>query len=427
VHKSSQGEIRTPSQYVVNDYLSKWKVTVKDFRTYHASRLVFNYLKEMHKKGKTEEQRKADVKEAVEKAAEHLGHLPATCKRAYVDPRILELYMAGKFKANETLLEKALAAETINETAETSTYEFEDFERLFDAWGPDILEKSNPGFLEKLKKYFRKKYEYKPDGKTLNENQMDRIQAILEKYKIDPIKWAEGMAVRAYALGKLLGQRSDLAKVVVNSLPFKLETVKEPFVVRDTAGREFPMLPLQSQEQEAIKWSMENAASYIQTTNTSLIAGIRRLVTQAKMERWTANELSQALFDKFGEFNRDWRRIAITELSYAENNGYLSTLKPGDKLIINEAVDCCKHCKRLNVGKVFTLTDGPGEDPMTTVWVGKNNVGKKVADWRPAAPLHPNARCRYTRFNDTFYKMDESGKLVLRTAEEILQRDRQHS
>lgn len=77
----------------VNEYLRKWKVTAKDFRTFHASSLAAKNLQDLPEP-KTVKEAKANVKAAIEKTAEALGHTPSICKSAYINPFIVQSYLA---------------------------------------------------------------------------------------------------------------------------------------------------------------------------------------------------------------------------------------------------------------------------------------------------------------------------------------------
>ncbi len=77
----------------VNGYLRRWKVTAKDFRTFHASRFTSKNLEELPEP-KTAKEAKANVKAAIEKTAEFLGHTPSVCKSAYINPFIIQTYLA---------------------------------------------------------------------------------------------------------------------------------------------------------------------------------------------------------------------------------------------------------------------------------------------------------------------------------------------
>ena len=121
--------------------------------------------------------------------------------------------------------------------------------------------------------------------------------------------------------------------------------------------------------------------------------------------------LQSRLFDQFGEFNKDWRRIAITETGEMANQAYVAGHPPGAKLKRVEMYQgACPFCQKIN-GMVVTVVppDQRFKDPWKHVWVGKTNIGrssspmKKVGDklvprspdemfWVAAGLQHPNCR-----------------------------------
>ena len=73
-------------------------LSAKDFRTFHASRMVRENLQKIgpphDKKGIND-----NIKAAIEKTAAVMGHTPAVCKSSYVNPRVLDEYMAAHTRA----------------------------------------------------------------------------------------------------------------------------------------------------------------------------------------------------------------------------------------------------------------------------------------------------------------------------------------
>lgn len=124
----------------------------------------------------------------------------------------------------------------------------------------------------------------------------------------------------------------------------------------------------------------------------------------------TAESLETKLLDTFGELNRDWRRIALTEATENANNGFLATLAAGTKVKRLEVyATACPYCKKIH-GTVLEVA-APGKarylDGEKFVWVGKNNIGRAASPrkrvggalverttaerwWIPAGPVHPN-------------------------------------
>lgn len=305
--------------------------------------------------------------------------------------------------------------------------EFPDIEELTTLETP--IKKS---FTDELKKSTNKdkprrpkkvRFRYRPDGKPFTSKQMQEMENILKRYHVKPKQFAEELAVRSTVIGRFINESEDLDRgtihLLAQSLPVNLEQAKKPFTLtgRDTETK-YPQLPLQPQEVQAVEWATQFGGEHIQTEQQKIISGVKNLVAQARRERWEPRDLERKLFEKFGEYNRDWRRIALTELAEATNNGYLSGLEDGQAVIGQSAVDQCDACLKLVNNKVYTFRNQPG-DPNRELWVGKSNVGRKKRDWTAAVIMHPHCRCRWQRFNTRFFKVNEDGQVVRRTIEEI--------
>lgn len=68
----------------INRYLSKFNISAKDLRGFHANRLMKEILK------------KKDFKKALDEVAEIVGHEPSTLKNQYLDPELVEKYEKNK-------------------------------------------------------------------------------------------------------------------------------------------------------------------------------------------------------------------------------------------------------------------------------------------------------------------------------------------
>lgn len=117
----------------------------------------------------------------------------------------------------------------------------------------------------------------------------------------------------------------------------------------------------------------------------------------------------QALATAMGHANenweRDWQRVARTELVEAHNQGALQALitrHPDSQQAIARAmppqtpsilvykipsVNACPYCK-----KIWLDADGsPRLYPLSDVMANGSNEGRKATDWRPVVgPIHPN-------------------------------------
>lgn len=92
-----EGQLRSIGSHDVNEYLreiSGEEFTAKDFRTWHGTLVAAEAL---HESGtaETKTEAKRHVKEAIERAAQHLGNTPTICRKSYVHPGVIDAYNEG--------------------------------------------------------------------------------------------------------------------------------------------------------------------------------------------------------------------------------------------------------------------------------------------------------------------------------------------
>lgn len=183
---------------------------------------------------------------------------------------------------------------------------------------------------------------------------------------------------------------------------------------------EFGALPqriLTPIELAVLRVAKARAGLHITDVTETARAGMKRLViehTQAMIlghKEGVPERLRMRLFDTFGQLNRDWRRIAITETGEATNTGFVAAMKPGSRVRRVEAYEgACDFCHSIN-GRVFTVVapDHEPKDGDREVWVGKTNVGRSASPrkrvggalverephelwWVAAGTQHPHCR-----------------------------------
>lgn len=117
------------------------------------------------------------------------------------------------------------------------------------------------------------------------------------------------------------------------------------------------------------------------------------------MKESMIGEIKQSLRDATGNANKDWDRIATTEVSNVI--GLASTdrivAKNQDKSMdevyvfrITQGASACKYCKQFYVD-----SDGsPKVYRLSTLLSNGSNYGKKTADWKgTVTATHPNEKC----------------------------------
>lgn len=245
------------------------------------------------------------------------------------------------------------------------------------------------------------------------EDWMQLVEYLLQFYFPEDVvlSLSDWLSVRAALAGKV--QAAMEASRPENGLALAAKLV-------DYLPTEFGKIPpkiLSPREMDIIRVARARAAENISAlTDVSRhkMKGIIIQHVQAQMlgmKQGTHSALRQALFDEFGQLNRDFRRIAVTEAGEACNQGVIASLEPGRKVRRMEAYKgACQFCRSIN-GQVFTVVSpaAPEKDGQTEVWVGKTNIGRSAAPrrrgeeglvarsenemWWPAAGLqHPNCR-----------------------------------
>ena len=273
------------------------------------------------------------------------------------------------------------------------------------------------------------------EGSEWTKKKLKQINDIMKQKLPDYAQLAEQFAVRAAFIAKIRSHaNTEMLSTVgafVDRFPATIKAAEHEGLVltlkeqekAKAEGRKVKILPLQPQELRAVEHANLRAADKIQEVSDRHRAGVRQLVIQAQNERWSAQRLAQALFDKFGDQNRDWRRVAITELAMASNDAFVAGCKAGDEVWVPPVEGSCDYCKRLIEGKSFTISEDPFADPLKYIWTGKSNYGRTVKEWVPCVPLHPNCRHRLHKFS-RFYKVDEKGKPVMKTTAELINEER---
>ena len=174
---------------------------------------------------------------------------------------------------------------------------------------------------------------------------------------------------------------------------------------------------LTGQETAILRVTKARAALHINNVTEAMRSKMASVIlehVQAQVlgqKEGTNKILATRLFDEFGQLNRDFRRIAVTEAGEACLQGFIAARPPGSRVIRREAYrHACAFCRSID-GRIFEVVDpaAPDKDGETQVWVGKTNLGrsasprKREADrlidrapgerWWPAAGVqHPHCR-----------------------------------
>lgn len=194
-------------------------------------------------------------------------------------------------------------------------------------------------------------------------------------------------------------------------------------------------LKLTKAQQRSVDYSKLRAQQAIDTLTQKITATTVTLALQSDQTMWQVvkevipdalenntprHRVIQQLRDKTQDLNRDWHRVAHTEMWNAKLNGEAEAILNNESPLSKKGADtmvykrpaastACKKCKQLLLEpdgvtpKVFKLSE---------LIQNGDNYGLKQADWKPVVgTIHPNCMCPINVMPDGT-KFDSQGNLV---------------
>jgi hypothetical protein len=224
-------------------------------------------------------------------------------------------------------------------------------------------------------------------------------KAILEYYGVDITKLDPKFPpyYQMFLAGKLSTILQDDQFRQVSSVDFKKYLVSGQFI------------PPSERERAEYAISRQMTYSYIkglankvtdETRNKLLeqnkVNLIRSTISEGVKSRRSVQAIVSELGHKTGEWDRDWKRIVVTEMNNIFQQGRAATIeeKYGPHQLVYKTVfpTACRRCIKLY------LTNGIGSQPrifkLSTLRENGTNIGVKANDWKPIlSSTHPYCRC----------------------------------
>ena len=252
-------------------------------------------------------------------------------------------------------------------------------------------------------------------GLPLKQSDWNKITKAVDNYLSEQTKdLAEKMAMKGASLGAVvdrLEKVKNFPKVeslsptdvrITSRLPKKFDFI--------TVKKHFDWKP---EAEIALRFRVDNIANYITDINNNAKTSIKRILIDGLQQQKTSAEVARGLFEEHAALNRDWVRIAQTEMQNSFADGQLATelsdTEPGIKIYMIGvgSAGACKICFRDIIGKVVRLLPrAPGggvdmiDDPYTNtvIWPGKSSIGHGAKEQWAAIVRHPHCACRWLRF-----------------------------
>jgi|WetSurMetagenome_2_1015567.scaffolds.fasta_scaffold10886_2 hypothetical protein len=274
------------------------------------------------------------------------------------------------------------------------------------------------------------------NGKPVKQTEFNEIIKIIEKYlnkHLDPA--SKKIILDSVALGRVLAKRLvNTPELEMKKLPLdkiKLSNKTFDFISNNMNVIEQSYGKLNPEETERMENYLKGINSFVDIGNQKIgnyithmksdtIYEVKDTILNGVMQRKSKQEISQDLFEKFGNLNRDWDMIAETEIMTTSNEAFLkeSVAESAEgepsyfKRIEMSDSHVCPFCRSIK-GVVVKWSDVPLEsedidDKYTNkaIWEGKSNVGRSRNDWWiPSGLSHPFCRGSWMRWYP--YKKEE--------------------
>ncbi len=268
--------------------------------------------------------------------------------------------------------------------------------------------------LSKSDLKYRGKVVYDPEtGKPISKAEWNKFVKTLEDFLNRNYKGiGERIVLSAETLGRMLDRLSkskslsELKKIPLKEL--EVENKKFDWISNSAKNMEniFGETITDRNTQAAIQVAIDSAAQRVTKITNDMRDSINQIVIDGVKNHQSKSKVSQNLFDKCVGLNRDFQKIADTEIQNTVNMAYLKeevyNTKEGEKVYFKrfEQLDdhTCKKCAAIKgVIALWSDTPLPSEDiddPFAkyAIWDGKTE-GKI-----PATTLHPYCRGNWYRY-----------------------------
>lgn len=270
----------------------------------------------------------------------------------------------------------------------------------------------------------------------LTTNQVNEIKKVVEKYMNVLMEITTGTGKPDEKLMNKLNVPKELRDIIDTSYKYgklctlrgnqNLENLTEE-QVRELI-KHIKLTPNQKKSLKYIKLktgthisglSDRMTAQIVSTITNNELQGIQEVVGRNMEQRNDKYKVVQELRELTQDWERDWHRVAHTEMWDAKVNGEVMAILDGESPFSNKkgetmvfkrpGPNACNQCK-----KHYLESDGktPKVFKLSELIANGTNYGKKTAEWKPVVGvMHPNCMCPLSVIPEG-YTFDSNGQLI---------------
>jgi hypothetical protein len=255
---------------------------------------------------------------------------------------------------------------------------------------------------------------YSPEtGEPLSNNDFDDLMEAIEKYLNRNRGFWDQKFLETVTIEKLLKRMAKyqtseaMKKLRLDNLRYKNKTFDW---ISDNIKNLNSVLgdPMSGWEMARYQIAQQNVANLVTRSNDQIKFEIKDTILKGIINKRSKGQVAQDLFNRMGGLNRDWKRIADTEIVNTSNlAGIMHEVKnspEGEKIYFKryELPGCCDKCAKVN-GTIALWSDTPLDDDKikdpyakVALWEGKEQEkGKTVL---VTGTLHPQCRGGWIRW-----------------------------
>lgn len=272
----------------------------------------------------------------------------------------------------------------------------------------------------------------------LTSSQLSQVEEIIRKHTSVLGEILVGSDKPLSDLAKQLGLPPQLTSLVTTAYKYgKLSLLQGQdltTMTTDQVNRLMRSIKLNPSQQASIDAAKTRAQTFIDNLQQKVVSTVIPAAIQSDMIMWDAikdiiptamenhtprYQVIQMLRDTTKDWNRDWHRVAQTEMWTAKLQGEAEAIVNNEHPLTNDgagtmvykkpAPDACPMCKKL-----YLEADGvtPKVFSLAQLMANGSNVGKKQADWLPVVGcVHPNCQCTMN-VKPPNTDFDSSGNLI---------------
>jgi len=273
----------------------------------------------------------------------------------------------------------------------------------------------------------------------LTHDQVQKIKEIIQNHMNLIMKITVGDTKVSPTLLKKLGLPEDITDLITDSYRYgKLSVLQGKDLSHMSTSQITDLLKdvvLNKNQQKSVDYLTMKTQVHLDTLAAKVSSGvvstvlqdqlnmyetIQKIVPKAIQEHTDRGEVIHQLRETSQDWERDWHRVAQTEMWDSKLNGEANAIidnespvsqKGKDTMVFKRPADnACPQCK-----KHYLESDGvtPKLFKLSDLMANGNNYGKKVADWKPTlGTMHPNCLCPLSVMPDG-YTFDAKGQLKM--------------